>query len=131
MARFISVPFAHISYSGTDQYGPIAAFGDTVEKQVDAGGASSVYTAYAPCGAAGAAMYDPDSLYRPGPSVIGGKPTSPHCWLMYAPPIIIADTYMSVMDGFQHVNMVHKTMGYSPSIPNKLALTGPILGSLA
>lgn len=59
----------------------------------------------ADCGRRGGAMYDPPSH---DPSLL---PTGPHCWLMYAPPVIIGDTYMSIMEGFQQVNIAFNTWG--------------------
>lgn len=97
---------------------------------VDAGGANSVYTVYAPCGAAGSAMYDPESReYKIGPLENIGDVTKPHCWLMYAPPIVIHGDYMSVQQGMMHVNMVHRTSNFTPPVPTQLALNGNIKSS--
>jgi hypothetical protein len=74
-------------------------------------------------------MYDPDSLTRPGPGAIGGDPTKKHCWLMYAPPIIIHGDYMSVKQGFNHINMVHRTSNFSPPVSTNAGLA--TIGALA
>lgn len=76
----------------------------------------------APCGSQGGAMHDPPSH---DPSYI---PHGPHCWLMYAPPIIIGDTYMSIMRGFQQVNIAFNTWGgttRSTTIP--MGLPGQVI----
>ena len=76
----------------------------------------------ADCGKDGGAMYDPPSH---DPSLL---PHGPHCWLMFAPPIIIGDTYMSIMQGFQQVNIAFNTWGGGKSsVPNPAALEGPVL----
>lgn len=136
MSRFIAVPFGYGSDAELDEeynriYGTDLGFYGTkiVRKYVDAGGRESVYTVSAPCGAIGSAMHDPPSLARLGPDAIGGVPTGPNCFLMYAPPIIIGDTYMSVMDGFNHINMVHRTSGYSMPVPTNASLNN-VLGGI-
>lgn len=132
MASFIGVPFTYGSNTGmVDELGPVHMFKDdkVVYKQVDAGGKESVYTVYAPCGAAGSAMYDPVSLVRPGPGAIGGIPSGKHCWLMYAPPIIIHGDYMSVKQGFAHINMVHRASNFSPPVSTNAGLA--TIGALA
>ena len=86
---------------------------------VDAG---SVFTLGADCGSAGGAAYDPLS-HKIYPKIL---PTGEHCWMMYGPPVIIGDTYMSVKEGFSHVNYVFHTFGDQPALPNPAALSGPI-----
>jgi len=130
----MSVPFLEGTYTGKwDELGPVHSIpkydppnnltDNVVIKQVDAGGPSSPHTVYAPCGAAGSAMYDPDSLTRPGPAEISGFYTGKHCWLMYAPPIIIHSDIMSVKQGMMHVNMVHRTSNISIPITTNAALS--------
>lgn len=139
MAQHMSVAFMERTDNVVnDELGPIhniptydppsGLVDKVIYKNVDVGGANSAYTVYAPCGAAGSAMYDPDSLTRPGPTEYGGFYTGKHCWLMYAPPIVIHGDRMSVEEGMRHVNMVHKTSNFTPPLPTNAALStlGPI-----
>lgn len=132
MSQYISVPFSYGTLRGQDDLGPVHDFTNekVVYKQLSTGGGESVYTVSSSCGAAGSAMIDVPSLSRPGPDIEGGFPIGRHCWLMYAPPIVIHDQYMSVMQGFNHINMVHRTSGYTPPVPNKFALNS-MLGAIA
>ena len=76
----------------------------------------------ADCGNQGGAMYDPPSH---DPSHM---PHGPHCWLMYAPPIIIGDTHMSIMRGFQQVNIAFNTWGGTArSTTDPMGLYGPVV----
>lgn len=80
-----------------------------------------VMAAQSDCGSAGGAMYDPIS-HDPVKF-----PHGPHCWLMYAPAIIIGDTNMSIMRGFQQVNNAFNTWGGGGrSIPDPSSLPGPV-----
>ena len=76
----------------------------------------SEFTVGAPCGAAGGAMYDPPS-HTPEKATTGE-----HCFLIAAPPVIIAGNYMSMMQGFRHVNSVFRVNGDQPSVPTNLDL---------
>ena len=76
------------------------------------------------CGSAGGAMFDPEVL---NPRRIA-VPPKPRCFMMYAPPVIIEDTYMSIMAGFQQVNIAfHATNGGRQSVPNQYGLSGPVI----
>lgn len=80
----------------------------------------AVLVAQSDCGSAGGAMYDPPSH---DPNLM---PHGPHCWMMNAPPIIIGDTYMSIMEGFQQVNIAFNTWGGGKkSVPDPSSLPGP------
>lgn len=91
-------------------------------------GQHGVYTVTALCGVHGSAMYDPISLAG-GPIENAGDPTGTHCWLMYAPPIIIHGDYMSVKQGFEHINDVHRTASAAPPVTTNLELSK--LGEIA
>ena len=80
------------------------------------GGGMAEFTVGAPCGAAGGAMYDIPS-HDPNKF-----PTGAHCFLIAAPPVIIGDTYMSMEQGFKHVNFIFRVNGYQPACPNCIAL---------
>ena len=82
----------------------------------------SVFTVGSPCGSAGGAMFDPPS-HMVKPKIME---TTAHCWMMWGPPIIIEDTYMSVKEGFSHVNYVFHTFGDQPALPSPEGLEGPI-----
>ena len=79
--------------------------------------AGDVFTVGAPCGSAGGAMYDPPST-TPPPKM----PTGEHCFLLTAAPVVIGDTFMTVNDGFKHVNWVFHTCGDQPCCPNQYGL---------
>jgi len=126
-SRTISVPIYTGGMVTFDEYGNMHE--SIIFKELNAGGPDSPYTVYAPCGAAGSAMYDVDSKqYLLGPVEKVGQPTRPHCWLMYAPPIIIHGDYMSVKQGFQHINMVHRTSNFSMPLTTNAGLA--TLGSI-
>jgi hypothetical protein len=81
----------------------------------------AVFAVGAPCGSQGGAMYDPPSH---DPSRL---PAGPNCWLMFGPSVSIGSSYMSVMQGFQHVNMVFNTSGGGGgSVPTPVGLPGPV-----
>jgi hypothetical protein len=113
MSNFISVPFGTIMYTSQGI--------DTIvtPTYVPAGGPRETFMVGAQCGATGGAMYDP-------PSTTPDKfKTGEHCFMMYGPPVVIGDTFMSVQDGFNHVNTVFHTSGYQPCVACNLDLTGP------
>lgn len=86
--------------------------------------ASAVAGVVSQCGSAGGAMFDPEVLNPIRVSV----PPKPRCFMMYAPPVIIEDTYMSIMRGFQQVNIAfHATNGGRQAMPDPRSLTGPVL----
>jgi hypothetical protein len=53
------------------------------------------------------------------------KPTSPHCWMIAAPPVIIDDTYMSIQQGFERVNYNFHVNGTQSPTPTVKSLQGP------
>lgn len=85
---------------------------------------SAVAGVVSQCGSAGGAMFDPEVL-NPRRIPI---PPKPRCFMMYAPPVIIEDTYMSIMRGFQQVNIAfHATNGGRGTVPTVAGLSGPVL----
>lgn len=77
----------------------------------------------AQCGSAGGAMFDPEVLdpaRRPIPPI-------PRCFLMFNPPVIIDNSVMGIMRGFQQVNIAFNTWGGTrTSIPIATGLAGNI-----
>jgi len=93
--------------------------------QYAAGMGALDYAVGSPCGALGGAMYDPISTsstypWPPGPF------SPPKCFLMAAPPVIIADLYMSVDQAITHVNTVFRVDGNQPALPTPMGLEGDI-----
>ena len=87
-------------------------------------GTNSVFTLGAPCGVAGAAMVDEESLTSIGPPWPPGFPIGPHCWRMTADPVIIGKFFMSVQQAIQTVNYDFHTCGDQPSVTNYVGLPG-------
>ena len=94
---------------------------------ISGGDSSAEFTVVSPCGAAGGAMYDGVPKISGGPPWIAiSKVLEPHCFLDYAPPVIIGDTYMSMCEGFRHVNTVFRVNGDQPAVPNAPSLNAPL-----
>lgn len=82
----------------------------------------SVATVGAPCGDRGGSAYDKFS-HKVHLRIF---PTFDHCWMMYGPPVIMTGSYMSVKEGFSHINYVFHTFGDQPALPTPLGLKGTI-----
>lgn len=77
----------------------------------------------AQCGSQGGAMFDTEVLDPARQPV----PPIPRCFLMFNPPVIIGPYYMSVMRGFQQVNVAFNTWGGTrSSVPIPIGLRGEV-----
>ncbi len=80
----------------------------------------SVITIGSQCGSEGGAMFDPPA------TTPEWFPTGKKCFKTTAPPVIIGNTFMSVKEGFSHVNWVFHTNGDCPSCPDCYSLPGGV-----